>query len=278
MKEEIVTDALLREFLLGKVNDRERERIENLFLTDSQTRERVLAAEQELIEDYLDETLSEGEKDRFLSLYAQTDEQQRALRINKSIIDWVVRESRATPGSRAKVSVWSRFRTRLRLKPLFVPALAIILVGIVLVVVWLNGQMEQRKHSAVEEELAQLNSPTSLREVPLQMTSLDLRPGAIRGVEPAIQLDPRTGINIVELRLLWIRNEHYPTYQVEVRRVGDKEPFTLPNLQPENNGTLIRIRLGVNLLKRGQYQVKVRGLAEDSSPGLTEEYSFTLGG
>ena len=34
MKEELLTDALLREFLLGKVDEEERERIESLFLTD----------------------------------------------------------------------------------------------------------------------------------------------------------------------------------------------------------------------------------------------------
>ena len=43
MKEERITDALLREFLLGNVADEEQERIENLFLTDPHTRERVLA-------------------------------------------------------------------------------------------------------------------------------------------------------------------------------------------------------------------------------------------
>ena len=60
MKEESITDALLREFLLGKINDEERERIEDLFLTDSQTKERVLALEQDLIEDYLENSLTAG--------------------------------------------------------------------------------------------------------------------------------------------------------------------------------------------------------------------------
>ena len=44
MKEESVTDGLLRQFLLGRVDDEERQRIESLFITDPQSRERVLAA------------------------------------------------------------------------------------------------------------------------------------------------------------------------------------------------------------------------------------------
>src|SRR5215211_1751974 len=88
MKQEAMTDALLREFLLGKLADEDRERIEDLFLTDSPTRERVLALEQDLIEDYLEDSLSQEHKERFLSRYAQTDEQQRKLRITGAIKDW----------------------------------------------------------------------------------------------------------------------------------------------------------------------------------------------
>ena len=93
MKDEGLTDALLREFLLGKVNEEERERIEGLFLTDSQARERVLTAEQDLIEDYLEDGLTGEDKDLFLERYGQTPAQQRQLRINKSIKVWALRES-----------------------------------------------------------------------------------------------------------------------------------------------------------------------------------------
>ena len=58
MKEETGGDAVLREFLLGGLDDEQRVLIEDQFLTDSQTWERVLAAEQELIEDYLEGSLS----------------------------------------------------------------------------------------------------------------------------------------------------------------------------------------------------------------------------
>ena len=76
MKDDSVTDALLREFLLGKLTDEDREKIEGLFLTDSQARERVLALEQDLVDDYLEDGLSQGDKVRFVSRYARTDEQR----------------------------------------------------------------------------------------------------------------------------------------------------------------------------------------------------------
>src|ERR1044071_7680719 len=208
MKEELITDALLREFLLGKLGDEERERIESLFLTDSQTRERVDVVEQDLIEDYLEDGLTTDDRERFLSRYAQTDEQQRQLRITKSIRDWAATEARAPQTAAASVSVWNRLRTRLWLKPVFVvPVAALILIAIVLAIVWLNSRIEQRKHLAIEQQLAQLNSPTSLREVPSQMTSIELTPVTVRSVEPTPELSSRAGILSVELHLPWVKKE-----------------------------------------------------------------------
>ena len=277
MKRE-VTDALLREFLLGKLADEERERIEGLFLTDSPTRERVLALEQDLIDDYLEDSLSQGDKERFLARYAQTDEQRRKLRITGAIKDWAVREARAPHPAAPTVSVWSRFWTWLRLKPRFVVPIAVtIAIAIVLAIVWLNSRTEQRKHLAIEQELAQLNSPASLREVPPEMTSFDLRPVSVRSVGAQAELKIPAGIRLIELQLPWIQNERYSMYQAVVRRVSDRESFTISNLQAESDGRYtIRLRLPAQMLTRGDYQINLIGVAADGSTSSSEEYSFVV--
>src|SRR5215467_7692439 len=127
MKEDPLTDALLREFLLGKLPDADRERMEGLLLTDSATRESVFAVEQDLIDDYLEDSLSQEDKERFLSRYAQTPEQRRRLRITGAIKDWAVREARA-PHPAPAVSALSRFWAWLRLKPRFVVPIAVAIV------------------------------------------------------------------------------------------------------------------------------------------------------
>ena len=277
MKRE-VTDALLREFLLGKLADEDCERIEGLFLTDSPTRERVLALEQDLIDDYLEDSLSQGDKERFLARYAQTDEQRRKLRITGAIKDWAVREARAPHPAAPTVSVWSRFWTWLRLKPRFVVPIAVtIAIAIVLAIVWLNSRTEQRKHLAIEQELAQLNSPASLREVPPEMTSFDLRPVSVRSVGAQAELKIPAGIRLIELQLPWIQNERYSMYQAVVRRVSDRESFTISNLQAESDGRYtIRLRLPAQMLTRGDYQINLIGVAADGSASSSEEYSFVV--
>jgi hypothetical protein len=273
MKKEI-TDALLRQFLLGKVDDEERQRLESLYLTDSTMRERVLAVEQELIEDYLEDSLSPGDREEFLLRYGQTAEQQRKLRITKSIKDWAVTASgtRETVGSDpSTMSIWSR----LRLRPAFVvPIAAVIVLALVFGVIWVNRRMEQRRHLAIEQELARLNDPANLRNIPPGLQTLTLQPGTLRS-GPQSELKLRSEIPEIDVRLRWLRSEEYPSYRAVLRRFDDGEEFTIPILHPDRDGT-IRLLLSTRILRRGLYQLHVTGLTADGSPSETEEYSFTV--
>lgn len=274
MRESPITDKTLRAFLLGRLDDKERERIEDLFLTDDQTRESVLTAEQDLIEDYLEDSLSKADKARFVSLYARTDEQRRKLRITKSIKDWAFTEVGVPQTVPATVSIWGRLRRRLELKPVsVVPIAVMVVIAIVFAIVWLNSRREQREHLAVEQELAQLNSPASLREVSPQML-LELRPVAGRSFERQNELTLSADNRLVELRLPWIK-ERYSTYRAELR--GSGKSFMIPNLQAEDNGEyLIRLRLRSQMLRPGDYQIHLSGIANDGNTDLTEQYNFTV--
>ena len=262
-----IDDAFLREFLLGKVNDEERGRIEDLFLTDPQAKERVLGVEQDLIEDYLEGTLTTADKERFVARYAQTPEQRRRLRITQSIKDWALAEA----ASSGKTSGWSSFRARFGFRPaFFIPIAATAMIVIVVGALWLSRRSE---HSAIEQELAQLNSPSNPRT---GQVLAELSPVTVRSGESQAALNTRSAENgFVELRLLWIQKERYPRYQVTIRRVGENQSFTVRNLQPESDGKAIRLKLPVRILTRGTYQIN---LSADGSASSGDEYQFTVGG
>ena len=278
MKEVSRTDALIRQFLLGQLDGEDLERFENLFLTDSSTRERALASEQELIDDYLDDNLSQDEKERFLSRFAQTDEQRLQLRINGAIKDWAVKEV-AVSEAEVKPPVFSRAQSWFHFSPrVVVPITVTIVIAVVLGTVWLSRRTEQRKLLAVEQELASLNSAASLRETPSEMTSYELKPVSVRGVESQAGLIVPAGMGIVELNLPWIQNERYSAYQAEIRRVGDSESYTIPNLEAENNGGYtIRLRVPAQMLSKGQYKIDLTGVAANGLTSFSEEYLFAVG-
>lgn len=276
MKEEILTDAVLREFLLGKVNDEDGARIESLFLTDPEAREKVLVIEQELIEDYLEDSLNAEDCEKFLLRYGQTPAQLQQLRISKAIKEWAVREnaSLAVPGG---TSIFQRLRAGLWMRPVFVVPIAVaVIIVTVFVGDWLNVRM---KHAAIQQELAQLNTLASLREVPPQLVSMELRPIAVRSLERVSEFKKSADVQTVELRLPWIQKEHYPTYQAEIRRVSGDESFIIPNLPAKTDSlTTIRLRLPTRILSRGQYQIRLSGIDSGGALGLTEEYAFMVDG
>jgi len=292
MKSESVSDALLRQFLLGKVNEEDCERIEELFLTDSALRERVHAVEQDLIEDYLEDSLSSADREAFVLRYAQTAEQQRKLRITRSIKDWAVASDSArgvageTVDSAASVaheaqsgptvarSLWSRLWEKLRLRPVFViPVAAVIILGIVFAVIWLNRRMQ---HSAIEQEIARLNAPASLREAPLVQNAPLVRPGTLRDGESRGDLRPRADEAVIELHLHWTMIERFPKYQAVLTRFSDNQTFAIPELHTEGDGKTIRLRLPTRILSRGLYRVHLSGVTADGSVSPPQDYSFTV--
>lgn len=280
MKEEPITDALLRQFLLGRVDDEKRQQIESQFLTDSTIRERVLAVEQELVEEHLEDSLSPEDREDFLLHYAQTPEQQRTLRITKSIKDWAVSEASRVPASGMdqikdfSTSQSARMFRKLNLRPVFVVSVAaMVIVAIVFGIIWLNRRSEQQRHFAIEQELAQLNDP-SLRDVPLQTDAPLLDPMTLRSANKDPELKLRSDVPVVDLRLRWIRRERYPTYRVVLRRLRDGKAFTIGDVGPENSdGNTLRLRLPATILSRGTYQIY---LTPTAAPDLTEEYLFTI--
>ena len=275
MGDDLVTDASLRQFLLGQLGGEERQQIERTFITDSQARERILLVEQDLIEDYLEESLTATERQQFLDQYAATPEQRRKLRITRAIKERAAKKGalRTVP---ATTSVWSRLRERLRPRlVLFVPIVAAVIIAIVTAVIWLNRRVErQAQRAPIAKEITQLNAPSN-RQVSPAATSLELRPGALRSIESPPQLVMKADVEVVELRLVWLHQE-YGSYRVVVQRVGEGELVTVDGFRAD--GKVLPLKLPAHLLTRGAYVIELAGVNDDGSAGPVEEYQFTVTG
>jgi hypothetical protein len=279
MKREFVTDAELRRFLLGSVDESERQRIEGLFLSDAEFNQRVLIAEDDLIEDYLENSLAPMDSDKFLKQYGHAPEQQRRLRISRSIRDYAASEAKLgkTPPPIGKRRGFLSQITPRNLR-FFIPLAAAVMIACIIGIVWLARSNNRRV--TIERELAELNARPALRADPSQVVSLVLPPVSIRSVGTETTLTRRDDI-LVELDLLWIRKEQYPNYYVLVRRVGTNEEFRVSGLHIEaspSSGNSIRIRLPRHLLRDGLYQVTLTGAGSDGTPSQGEEYAFVVAG
>ena len=269
MNEPSPSEESLRHFLLGKVDDAERERIERLFLTDLDSKERLLAAEQSLIDDYLDESLASDERASFLSQYAASADQRRKLRIAKSIKEHAEAQNVATPRRG-----WSGLKAKHKL----ILRIAAVVIVAVILAVWLQSRRNQ-PYAVIEKELATLNDPSRAREAVPPMATLEVFPLTLRNVQLPAQFTLRSDVRVLELHLVLSPNERHTRYRADLRKGGDSEPLNFPELsvQADNPG-IIRLKIPTSILSPGDYKINLSSIAADGSISSAEEYSFTIGG
>jgi|ERR1044072_989286 hypothetical protein len=287
MNDEFVTDVEITRFLLGDVDDQERRRLESLFISDPKAKERILIVENELIDDYLEDSLAPADRDRFIAQYETVPQQRRKLRTARAIKDYAVADAILTQTPIPAKPKWRSFLSSLGpQRPMwFIPIAATLMVACVVAILWLmqlnsRRAQENNRRVAIERELAELNQPASLHELPPQMFSMVLPPGSIRSVAPQAELTPRPDMPVVELHLLWIQKEQYLSYRAVIHPIGKTEQFNIADLHVEDRsgGNTVRVRLPVHILSRGLYQVLVNGVGRDGAAGPAEEYTFTVGG
>lgn len=287
MNEKPMTKAVARRFLLGTVEDSERQQIESLFIIDSETQETILIAEDELVEDYLEGSLSEPDTAKFIEQYAHRPRQRRKLRIAGTIREYAQSDSpRHKSGSSALEKFRSIFSRRWpRERSLYIPIAVAVATVLVVTTVWLvrwNTQRMRDNHLrlSIEQQLADLNAPSSLRENPAQMVSLVLPSVSLRSVNSPARITSPTPYRVLELQLLWPHKEEFQSYLAVLRRIGDTETFTIANLHAEKNSgsKVVRLRLPAQSLAPGLYHVNLSGIASDGTSGPSEEYEFMVDG
>jgi type II secretory pathway component PulM len=293
MTEAAATDEVIRQFLLGDLAEEARERLEAAFISDPETRDRVMMTEDDLIEDYLEGSLGADERDKFLVYYLSAPRQRRKLRIAKSLRGYVAAKAGAhsSPARQATVrtsklrAYLSKMRPRRRL--IFIPLVAALTIAIVAGSIWLfqlqrlNSRLAQEnsRRQAIERELVELNTSSRPGPEPAGQTlSLVLAPTSLRSATAGAELAPTTKTSIVELWLVWPETAEYTSYQATLTKVGATGQFAIPNLNIENGPRVraVRLRIPVGILTHGTYQVALKGVAADGKLKEPVEYTFVV--
>lgn len=295
MREVNESQTQLRRFLLDELDEAERRRIEELFISDGDYRENVLIAEEELIEDYLEGSLPVEERERFLSHYLTTPEQRRKLRVAKSIKKFAAVGVPATatptdgggpqhgagrPGRANRLTL----RNPLVSLPLAAALIFAIGIGVIkLLGVWRPNkqqEQEQAQRTTDERELAQSNDPS----LPVQQRvggtafSVNVLPVSPRGGSAA-KFSPPPQAAPVQL-LLVLGGDEYQSYQVDLLIPGRPGRRIVRQLHAEATpaGRAIPLIIPASLLTRGDYRVRLAGLTPAGDVEEIAEYTFQVAG
>ncbi len=287
MREESESEKAIRRLLLGESGEEEQQHTEELFMTDPEYREKVLIAEDELVEDYLEGALSERERAKFRAHFLSTPRQRRKVRLARSLRSFTAAEvtAHSPPAEEEEPQHSSRLRRLVeslgfRRPAVYVPA-AVALVAALVFGSWLLVESyrarqlranEEAHRAEVERELARLNDPsgtgTGVRVFPLALTPLNVRGSASRL--------PRQGeADVVELRLLRGRDA-YASYAVTLQRIGAASRFTVASLRAADSpaGRAVPVRIPARLLTPGTYRLTLTGITTDGRREEADEYTF----
>lgn len=272
-----LNEDLIRQFLLGELDEDTRRRVDEVFLCDAEARQRILIGEEDLIDDYLDNLLSPTEVELFLQNYLTSPQQKQRLETAKSLRAFVETES-----ARQEKSWWPKI-------PLFdsprtsLPVAVVVAIVVISGVAWLvrSSLIEMGRRNrriAIEREVEQANSPAAIATTnPTEVVTFVLSPYSTRERAPRFMLKP--GINTLDLWLLHSADQGILKYEAQVVLVGGEDPFTIRNLhvEPRPEGNAIRVRIPTRLLTRGTYQIELKAASQNEEPKTVSEFTLHVG-
>jgi hypothetical protein len=280
MKETDEEEKVLRQYLLGELDEADQERVEELFLSDPSFQERLLITEDELVEDYLADELSQAEKVLFTNHFLATPEQRRKLGIADSLQRYIAAlPVPPAPASGDEVLQPGARKSRIKNQPfwrnplVFAPVSFALLLLMALVAVWQVGIQQQRNRFAeIRRQFEQVNNqPVDATAPSILLTPLKVRGGGV----------PSTSLNADNAdRQLWLQliTEEYQNYQVVLQKDGDTEQLPLSDRRAvvTPHGKAIPLRIPSRVLTPGVYIVKLNGIAGGGRIEEVGEYSFQL--
>jgi len=257
----------IRHYLLGRLNEDERELLEERIFTDSAFFQQVRMMEEELVEDYVFKILppqdAEGVAQRLLS----TPEQIEYWEITKGVkkySDSVRRQDARTSG----------FRVLSYLQSVWALPIAATMIVVVIAGVWMM------RASSLERTVAALNAPGRVAgtysDFPLELPALRLRSGP-QANTPEQRIALPKQVDVVQIRLP-VEVGTYTNYQTTLIREPDSTLFTLNDRLPIDAGNrkLLAIRVPADALVPGEYRLVVKGSTDDRRFDDLGIYLFTI--
>ena len=274
MKELEQQKEVIKQFLLGELNEERREQVEERLLTDTDYRDEVLMIEGELVEDYLTEKLPPDDRSNFEKHYLSAPRQQRNLKLTKVLL-----EAAKTAPAPAN-NFLHRFLHRLR--DIFWPrghnlryaVVALILIGVVGSIVAYRAWRSSSQSAELQAELIRLNTSGNILSPSSSVPSVTLLPFNLRDIGSLPRLTVASASEVAQLRVT-IAPNNYQNYNVTVNAIADTQEIKF-DVKPQSTGNTLILQLPARVLKPNDYLVTIRGVNAQGATEDVGEYAFRV--
>ena len=316
MSADLNNEKLIARYLLGDLPEEQQVEIEDRAFSDKEYLALITAVENDLIDEYVRQELSQTERQQFETRFLASAERRKRVDFARALRRVPAAESVVV----AQPAQWS-WRDSLDafisgLNPAARFAVAAAMLVLVVGGAWLltetlrlrsrltqlqaqnqarqselqqqieaerrrneelNARLSQEKQQREQsdESLRQLSEAGDESTPPPRpvIASLTLLPGLSRGGGEKASLIMPDDARRVRLQIGIDPEEQYKTYAVELRTVAGRQVWTRENLaaRTRRGGRTVGLTLPATVLKSGDYELKLSGIAEG---GRTEDVGF----
>jgi len=260
------------QYLLGQTRPEELSSLEERLMTDSEFYNELLIVEDELIDQYLSGELSESERESFGNHFLLTPERQQKVRFVRAFNKYVSAVDALPDDDPVNDDVSEEARNVPKPLPkpwysIFLPSHNPILsYSLVAALVLIVGTVSW---------LALKNWRNTGSHDPGKVLAITLTPGLTRSDGLIKKISIPGEIGTVRLQLALTKNE-YPKYKAILLTDEGAKIWTGETLYPELDGRFINVDVPAELLKPGEYQLRLSGqLAANTFEDL-DRYSFRV--
>lgn len=264
----------MRAYLLGTLDAHRRTIFEERFLRDPEVYEELLAAEEELIDEYVAGDLSEVERLQFEAHYAITAERQNKMRFGTLLRTYAdslpapfVKEPEPVVVGQLKKTAPATKHFSIFLPLMRRPALtfgALLVAGLAILALCLLTMKKAAEQRALEQGESSVIMAT-------------LSPGSTRagGTTNRVTVPPRGRFKVkFELELT---NASFINYKSQLFRESESL-LTSNELKKEARGTqqVVPVVIGGEYLVPGDYQLRLSGVLDSGADEFIDNYSFRI--
>lgn len=288
MQEQTDEAALMRDYLLGELDEEHQELVETRLLSDEDFAERLYATQNNLIDDYVFGVLSERERERFETDFILTEERRKKILISQALRSYVSRGITYPPTldeySHVPPTRWRntlQFLGEHKASAVISLAVALLLVFVAPKVVKLLKENDhlaslQTQRARIERQVAELNKhPLDTLTQEHNTLELVLQPAMLREGGEMKKAVITKDVKILSLKLA-LSPRRYESYHALMLTDDDKELFAVSDLTTDVDGAVILLKIPAEFLPTGDYQVVLSGPAIDGRTEDLGRYYFRI--
>ncbi len=280
MKELEQEQTVIRQFLLGELDEERRQQVEHRVMTERDFKEEVLMCEQELLEDFLAGTLRDSDRKLFLTNYLSAPLQRRKLKIAQALNKYAAENPPLIAARKRESNFLQRLIEAIRNRRWFVQ-LSWGVVGLVLIAGTLLAFQAWRwrtQQAQLRAELAQLNDPQStVFEASASVLAARLSPLKLRDLGGAAPLTITPETQTVQLRLA-VPSGQYQSYRAVLKDSAVDEVFTFDGVPMRTLGgaKMLVLQIPARVFKSDDYTLSLSGLNSAGAFEETGDFSFRV--